>query len=93
MIKKYQITPLVWLVKDEDSVKFHVENHDYFGTVATILSLIKGQMEKTSGEETASLNKIFDNLEVELMFLQKNYQINPRSKKKKTIPKGKLKSQ
>lgn len=93
MTKKYQITPLVWLVRDEASVKFHVTNDDYFGTIATILSLIKQQIKKSGAQDAATLNKIFQNLEKDLLYLQKNYQINPRSKKKKITPKGKLISQ
>lgn len=44
--KKYKIKPLVWFVRDETSVKFHVENDDYFGTIAAVLSLIKQQIKK-----------------------------------------------
>ncbi len=93
MIKKYKITPLVWCVRDEASVKFHVENKDYFGTIATILSLIKQEIKKDSGPKTATLNKILKNLETDLLYLQKNYQIKPKSKKKNKTPKGKLISQ
>jgi len=90
MTKKYQITPLVWLVRDEASVKFHVTNNDYFGTIATILSLIKQQIKKGGAPDTATLNKIFKNLEKDLLYLQNNYQIKPKSRKKKITPKGKL---
>ena len=93
MTKKYQITPLVWLVRDEASVKFHVTNDDYFGTIATILSLIKQQIKKSGAQDAATLNKIFQNLEKDLLYLQNNYQIKPKSKKKKITPKGKLISQ
>jgi hypothetical protein len=93
MPKKYQITPIVWCVRDEASTKFHVENDDYFGTIASILSLIKQQMKKDSGSDTATFNKVIDNLENDLLFLQKNYQIKPRRKNSKIIPKGRLISQ
>jgi diphthamide synthase (EF-2-diphthine--ammonia ligase) len=91
--KKYKITPLVWFVRDEASVKFHVENDDYFGTIAAVLSLVKQRIKKDSRPEAATLEKILKNLEKELMYLQKNYQINPKSRDKKRIPKGKLISQ
>jgi len=93
MAKKYQITPLVWLVRDEASVKFHVTNNDYFGTIATILSLIKQQIKTSGVQDAASLNKIFQNLENDLLYLQNHYQIKPKSRKKNMTPKGKLISQ
>jgi hypothetical protein len=93
MPKKYQITPLVWCVRDEASVKFHVENDDYFGTMAAVLSLLKQQLKKDSSPKTATFNKILKNLENDLLYLQKNYQIKPKSKKKNRTPKGKLISQ
>jgi len=91
--KKYQITPLLWRVKDESSVKFHVASDDYFGTIATVLSLVRQQIKKSDGQRTAALKKTLDNVERDLLYLQKNYQISPKTKNKTKIPKGKLKSQ
>ena len=93
MTKKYQIKPTVRLVKDEASVKFHVASDDYFGTMATILSLLKQQIKKNDGPRTAVLKKTLRNLEKDLLFLQKNYQIKPKTKNKNITPKGRLKSQ
>jgi len=93
MPKKYQITPLVWVVKDEASVKFHVKSEDYFGTIAAILSLIKQQTKKDKSPKALIFNKILNDLETDLLYLQKNYQIKLRRKKKNKIPKGKLISQ
>ncbi len=93
MPKKYQITPTTWLVNDEASVKFHIKNNDYFGTMACVLNLIKQEIKKDSRPEVTTLEKVLRNIEEELIFLQNNYQINPKSKKKKNIPKGKLISQ
>lgn len=90
MPKKYKITPVVWLVKDEESVKFHVENNDYFGTIAAVLSLVKQELKKGKPSNLPTFNKVLKNLEEELLFLQKNYQINPKSKNKNSTPKGKL---
>jgi hypothetical protein len=93
MTKKYQIKPIVRLVEDEASVKFHVASDDYFGTIATILSLLKQQIKKNDGPRTAVLKKTLRNLEKDLLFLQKNYQIKPKTKNKNITPKGRLKSQ
>ncbi|MFA5753738.1 MAG: hypothetical protein WC905_00030 [Patescibacteria group bacterium] len=90
---QYQIKPLVWLVKDEASVKFHVASDDYFGTIATILSLARQQMKNGRSKNRTALEKTWKNLEKDLLFLQKNYQISPRIKNKKIVPNGRLKSQ
>lgn len=93
MPKKYQIKPLFLLVQDEAGTKFHVKNDDYFGTIATILSLIKQEIKKGGSVRSAALNKTLNNLEKDLLFLQKNYQINPRIKNKNKTPNGRLISQ
>lgn len=101
MPKRYSIKKIVWCVKDEDSVKFHVASDDYFGTIATVISLLKQQSKKDGLKKTAILDKAFQNLEKDLMFLQKNYQICPRpaaqtkpsAKNKNKTPKGRLRSQ
>lgn len=90
--KKYKITPLVWLVRDEASVRFHVKSDDYFGTIATILSLARQQAKK-NGRMDRTVLETFNNLENDLLFLQRNYQIKPKAKNRKRTPKGKLKSQ
>ena len=91
--KKYKIKALTWMVRDEDSVKFHVKSDDYFGTVATVLGLIRQEIEKGRPANRKALNETWKNLTDDLLFLQKNYQINPKIKNKKINPKGKLKSQ
>lgn len=75
------------MVKDKDSVRFHVSQDDYFGTIATIISLIKQK------NINKNLEPALNNLEKDLMWLQKNYQITPRIKKKNRTPKGKEISQ
>lgn len=67
----YKIKSYNFLLSDEKSVKFHVESDDYFGTLATILSL--WQQEKKWPE---SYPEIHD----DLMNLQKNYYIKKRTK-------------
>jgi len=93
MPKKYKITPLVWLVQDEASVKFHVASDDYCGTIATVLSLLEQQIKKDGVKNTVLLAKTIRNLKKDLLYLQKNYQIRPKAKNKKITPKGRLKSQ
>ncbi|MFA5886769.1 MAG: hypothetical protein WC863_03235 [Patescibacteria group bacterium] len=93
MPKKYKITPPLWLIKDEASIKFHVKSQDYFGTMATVLSLLREQIKKSDIKNTTLLEKILNNLEKDLLLLQKNYHIKPNIRKRKIIPKGKLNSQ
>ena len=93
MIKKYNLKPLFLLVRDKAGTKFHVKNDDYFGTIATILNLLKEEIKKNGPLNKAVLNKTLNNLSNDLIFLQKNYQINPRAKNKNKTPKGKLISQ
>jgi len=85
--KKYKIRPLTWFVKDESSVKFHVENDDYFGTIATILSLIKQEIKK-GANSTPEIETTLKNLEKDLLYLQNNYQINPKTRNKNNTPNG-----
>lgn len=80
MNKKYSITKQILLVSDPKSVRFHLLQDDYFGTIATILSLIKQRLPKEK-EIAETLN----NLENDLVFLQKSYTIAKRQNKKKEI--------
>lgn len=91
--KQYIIKPITLLIHDEDSVRFHVQQDDYFGTMATIISLLKQEIKKCPLEKREQINKTFKNLEHDLMFLQKNYQIKPKRNQKKRTPKGKLNNQ
>lgn len=54
----------------QKSIKFHIKSNDYFGTLATILSMIK-----QTPESITSHIKSLDKLEKDLMFLQNNYKI------------------
>ncbi len=93
MLKKYQIKNLVWLVKDEAGTRFHIEQDDYFGTIATIISLLRQKIKENPAKLAPDFMTTLNNLEKDLVWLQNNYQINPRTKKKNKIPKGKDKSQ
>lgn len=91
--KNYKIKSLTLTLHDESSVRFHVKNDDYFGTIATIISLLKQETNNCHLKNQTKINTAFKNLEKDLMFLQKNYQINPKTNQKKTKPPGKLQSQ
>ena len=93
MPKKYEIKPLFLLVRDVSGTKFHIKNDDYFGTVATILNLIGGEIKKGECPNRLALIKTLNSVKKDLLFLQKNYQINPKIKNRKNIPNGKLISQ
>jgi hypothetical protein len=55
----------------EKSVNFHIKSGDYFGTLATVLSLIRQSL----GLKEKRNAKILENLEKDLLFLQKRYRI------------------
>lgn len=60
--------------EDESRIKdnrFHVENNDYFGTIATIVDLMLQKKIKSEKRE----NKLLEKLRDDLMFLQKNHRI------------------
>jgi hypothetical protein len=71
MLATYKIKSYNFFLNDEKSVKFHVESNDYFGTLATVLSL--WQQEKKWPE--SGYKEIHD----DLMNLQKNYSIKKRT--------------
>jgi len=73
----YQIKPLILLMRDEDSVRFHVKNDDYFGTIATVISLIRQKLKKEKRPNDLAAQAL-SNLEKDLMFLQKNYRIDSK---------------
>jgi hypothetical protein len=80
-MKKYKITKNYLILNDEESVKFHVKKEDYFGTIATILSLIKQDLKNVQAKNNKEVDKIektLKNLEKDLVFLQKNYQIKDK---------------
>ncbi len=57
----------------QKSLKFHIKSDDYFGTLATIISLVRQNIEK--GEITKLNIKMLNNAEKDLMFLQGKYKI------------------
>ena len=75
--KLYIINSSVLKVKDEESVAFRVKNNDYFGTAATIISLIR-QMPRAGQTQ----KHVLKNLEDDLQILQKKYKIKKIKNKK-----------
>ncbi len=71
-MKKYTMQLPLSFVNDKESVSFHVKSADYFGTIATIISLWK-QNGKISEE---SFQELYD----DLIDLQNNYEIKKKSR-------------
>lgn len=84
MPRRYHLTPIIGLLRDEASVKFHIKSDDYFGTIATVLSLLAEQIKKDRLTNAALLKTTLKNLENDLLFLQKNYRIGRR----RTVSRG-----
>ncbi len=77
-MNNYKISNNFILLNDKESVKFHVKKEDYFGTIATILSLIEQELETGKKKDNDELEKIknsLKNLEKDFIFLQNNYKI------------------
>lgn len=79
-------------VSDQESVDFHVQEKDYFATLATILELWK------SRDRQSALSQ--QEITSDLKYLQDNYSIVPSPSRKiakklnkKRRPKGKLQNQ
>lgn len=92
-MKKYQLKNKAWLLKDQASVNFHVKHDDYFDTMASILSLLKDNINDLNEEEKKLMIKVFDNLITDSLYLQANYLITPKKKKREKSPTGKEISQ
>ncbi len=60
------------LVKDKKTVDFHIQQNDYFGTLATIISLINQDYILENKKE---LKKLLTSLIKDLDYLQKNFEI------------------
>ena len=70
MFKKYQISWPQWFVRDQESVKFHVDSNDYFGTLAAILCLLVQKPELIGHPALEEVKK-------DLLILQRDYAIVP----------------
>ena len=56
----------------KESLEFHIKSDDYFGTLATVLSL---QEQSLSRGNKFKISEILKNKVDELMYLQRNYKI------------------
>lgn len=79
-MKSYTLHPSFhhWILNDLDKnqerqLKSHLEAQDYFGTLATVVNLIKQQEGKRGQED------IYDEIIDELTFLQNNYKITTKN--------------
>ncbi len=74
LLKTPQSNPCINILRDEASTKFHVQNDDYFGSLATIISLIR----EKNNFSTEEYQELLCNIEKDLIYLQKNYKIYPK---------------
>ena len=79
MSKDYEINPSFYLIHDKKSVNFHVQENDYFGTLATIMELMN---QDDILEDKKELKKILGRLKKDLLYLQENFIINRKKKVK-----------
>mgnify|MGYP000959373913 CR=1 FL=1 len=75
MNKKYSINKNYLIIRDKKSVNWHVEQNDYFGTLATIINLLN---QDYILDDRDKLKKIFKSLDKDLRYLQKNFIIKKR---------------
>lgn len=58
-----------------EGLEFHVESQDYFGTLATVLSLNLELAEKMEDKSIATLKPVVEGIISDLMYLQENYKL------------------
>lgn len=93
-MKKYYLKTKNWLLSDIKGVRFHVKSSDYFGTLAAILSIIEEKIDTINDKrEKIVIKKTLKNLIDDCQYLQKNYSIIAKKKKKNNKPNGNEKTQ
>ena len=96
-MKNYKIKKRQLFIKDWASVSFHVENNDYFGTAANLISLTKDllqdSLDSINTNDVQLIIQSLDLLQKDLVILQENYHIKANRVKVHKGAKGKLKSQ
>jgi len=60
---------------ENKNLLFHIESQDYFGTLATVLSLVR-----QNGEGQEVNDEVLAKAEHDLLFLQNNYDIVAKAK-------------
>ncbi|MBU0648307.1 hypothetical protein KJ855_03960 [Patescibacteria group bacterium] len=80
----YTAQNLVYVLRDrsEDgnlakAIRFHVENDDYFGTMATVIDLYL----QINNNKDAKGDKLLKRLRRDMMYLQDNYYLKSKEKK------------
>jgi hypothetical protein len=56
-----------------EGLEFHIKSQDYFGTLATVLSLSRQNLEM--GADKKQIVKVLEYAEKQLIYLQENYEI------------------
>lgn len=82
----YQIIFRNFLINDIDSTKRHIKAGDYFGTLATILDLMRQTADTAVGRPTSNQSVVerseqMKELKDDLIFLQENYRIIKKTKR------------
>lgn len=92
--EKQNIEGLVTLVKDrkeiilssrdlnkdfkDSQILFHIEADDLFATIATVLRLARERLKEKYGADVVLENEIIEEVEQELLYLQKKYVIKKK---------------
>jgi len=64
---------------NKNRLEKHIEQDDYFGTLATVLNMARQTLEKDMrGPKKNWHIKLLQSLEEDLMFLQENYKIDKK---------------
>ncbi len=92
-MKNYQLKINNNFLSDIKGVKFHVISSDYFATLASVLTIILEKIENEDKMEKKLIIKILKNIIKDCLYLQKNYSIIAKNKKKSQRPKGIVKNQ
>lgn len=62
----------------DSQVLFHIEADDFFATIATVLRLARERLGTKYGAEVLLEDEIIEEVEHELLYLQKNYSIKKK---------------
>lgn len=65
-------------IKRKKELGFHIKNDDYFGTLATLLDLLRQELEKKDSK--INTERILKHLTDDLMYLQHDYKILKKKK-------------
>ncbi len=88
-MKNYQLKLNNWILSDIKGVRFHVKSSDYFGTLASVLTIIEEKINSCDNLEDKKLIKqILKNTISDCLYLQKNYSIIAKNKNKSHRPRG-----